>query len=132
MFTSRAEFRLLLRCDNADIRLTDKGIRYGVVSNSRAKIWRNKKTKINKTFESLKSLKTDTKTLIKNNIKPPRDSRKRDVIQIFALNQYSTDDFFKIWPELKGYEKDMLDQIRNDTIYSGYLKRQKNDINSFI
>ena len=53
------------------------------------------KTKINKTFESLKSLKTDTKTLIKNNIKPPRDSRKRDVIQIFALNQYSTDDFFK-------------------------------------
>ena len=132
MFTSRAEYRLLLRCDNADIRLTDKGIRYGVVSNSRAKIWKNKKTKINKTFESLKSLKTDTKTLIKNNIKPPRDSRKRDVIQIFALNQYSTDDFFKVWPELKNYDKNMLDQIRNDTIYSGYLKRQKNDINSFI
>ncbi len=132
MFTSRAEYRLLLRCDNADIRLTDIGVNYGFVSNSRANLWKEKKLKLHETLESLKSLKTDTKTLIDNNIKPPRDSRKRDVINIFALNQYTIEDFFKIWPQLKNYDKDMLDQIRNDTIYSGYLKRQKHDIDSFV
>ncbi len=132
MFTSRAEYRLVLRSDNADQRLTPKGIAIGCVSNERKEIYYNKIRNINNSFKIINSKKITPNKLAKFNIFINHDGRKRTAFDILSFNNIAFDQLIDIWPELTKIDKISREQIEIESKYKGYLDRQKEDINDFI
>jgi len=131
MFTSRAEYRLLLRSDNADQRLTDKGIDIGCVGEKRAEFWANKKDALKQAEEQLKSLKITPNAIEKYNIQLNRDGRLRTAYELINHPEINRDVIVNIWPELEYIDPVILEQIKTDSLYSGYTKRQQAEIDSF-
>ncbi len=131
MFTSRSEYRLSLRTDNADLRLTNLGIKYGIISEDRQKLWRSKVKEINAlTIFAENSLITPNK-LLDFGIKVKLDGRRRSITNLLSLPDISFSDLTPIWPTLKKYSLSALEQIEISAKYSGYLERQKQDIDRF-
>jgi len=131
MFTSRAEYRLLLRSDNADQRLTEKGIEIGCVSNTRAAFWSDKKSKLKAAEEMLQSLKITPNAIEEYDIKLNRDGRLRTAYELLNYPEIDSDVLYKIWPELNDIDPIILTQIKTDSLYAGYTKRQQAEIDSF-
>ena len=131
MFTSRAEYRLTLRADNADQRLTDKGIAMGCVGEARKKTWSEKKTALEAARLMMNSLNTTPNTLKNHGLNVNQDGQRRTA---FDLLRYPDIDFAAlkdIWPELNDITTEIQEQIEIDALYSGYLNRQQVDIKAF-
>ncbi len=131
MFTSRSEYRLLLRADNADKRITPLGISAGCVSVYRQNEFYKKNERLAKGFKIAKKLTVSPNKLLKNNIKIKLDGKKRSVMDLLSYKNISFKKLEKIWPELKSMESDVKEQIEIESIYSNYLLRQKSDIEDF-
>ena len=131
MFTSRAEYRLLLRADNADQRLTPLGIKVGCVSPKRKNIFEKKLERINLGFDLVKKNKISPNELAKKGIAINYDGKKRSAFQLLSFEKISFNDINKIWPETKLIAKDVIEQIEIESQYSGYLNRQREDISDF-
>jgi len=131
MFTSRSEYRLLLRADNADQRLTPIGIKIGCVSEKRKLLFEKKLEKILIGFNLVKKTKISPNELFKKGIKINHDGRKRSAFDLLSFKNISFNEIKRIWPELKTIEKDVEEQINIESQYSGYLERQRNDIEDF-
>jgi len=128
MFTSRAEYRLSLRADNADTRLTQVGIDIGLVQNSRAEIFTKKINKINELSNSLKSLKISPNEAEKFNIKIAKDGVKRSALDILSRDGVTFDKLRTIWNEIPEATRNEEEQIEISAHYSGYLEKQEADI----
>ncbi len=131
MFTSRAEYRLTLRADNADTRLTQIGINIGLVQNLRSEIFTKKCNKINELSNSLKSLKISPNEAQKFNIKIAKDGIKRSAFDILSREGVTFTKLRSIWKKIPKASKIEEEQLEISAHYSGYLEKQEADIVAF-
>lgn len=131
MFTSRAEYRLTLRADNADQRLTPLGERINCVSTYRLLQFREKMDEISQATERLKGVSATPQELTSCGIKTSFDGVRRTGIQVLAQAGAGIDAVYRIWPQVRDIEPKILQQVANDSLYSGYLVRQRADIEAF-
>ena len=130
MFTSRAEFRLSLRADNADQRLTPKGLEIGCVGREREDIFINKINRIKKARELFENQTYTPKTLSQNGISISQDGNRRTLMQVLAFPNVTYKDLFKLEPKLIKIDEETLKQIEKDATYINYLDRQRKDIDT--
>jgi len=131
MFTSRAEYRLSLRADNADQRLTPLGIKINLVKKNRERIFLDKQRKLVSVYDSLQSLSISPNAAAKHSIKIAMDGVKRSGIEILSLNGVTLNKLRKIWDNIPHFNQQVDQQVEIDAHYTGYLKRQTHDIAAF-
>ena len=131
MFTSRSEYRLLLRADNADLRLTPLGVDIGCVGADRQRLFEKKSTRMKEGFELARKQKFSPDALLKKGIKINKDGKKRNIIDLLSFSNITTPKLKKILPELNNLEDDVVEQIEIEAKYAGYLDRQRMDIKDF-
>jgi tRNA uridine 5-carboxymethylaminomethyl modification enzyme len=124
MFTSRAEFRLSLRCDNADIRLTTKGEKIGCVGAERSQLFSDRLAQLKHLKERLQELNLTPSEAEKHNIQINRDGVRRSAFSILSYPDVRFRDFVNIWPELSDFKEGISDQLEIDAKYAVYLERQ--------
>jgi len=129
MFTSRAEYRLTLRADNADQRLTRLGQDSGIVGTERAKAFADKLDRLNVSRETLKRLTLTPSEAAKHGLTIRMDGIRRDGLQLLSLTEFP--ELVRIWPELGSMSLDIVEQLEIDAQYAGYLDRQDADIVAF-
>lgn len=130
MFTSRAEYRLSLRSDNADQRLTAKGIEIGCVGEKRAKMFHVKHLKQAEARELLQTLSLTPKRAADLGWRVNQDGRIRTAWEYLAYPDISFDDLRKAWPELDDVSRETSEQMAIESQYAGYMQRQQNDIDA--
>ena len=131
MFTSRAEYRLLLRADNADQRLTPLGIKVGCVSNKRKMLFEKKLERIVEGFHLVKKYKISPNELKKKGITINHDGKKRSAFELLSFKNIFFKDVVRIWPETRLLDSEVIEQIEIESQYAGYLDRQREDIRDF-
>src|SRR5215217_70587 len=131
MFTSRAEFRLLLRADNADLRLTQRGIDLGVVGPGRASVFHVKQRALDEARTLAKSLTLTPAAAAKVGLPVKADGQRRDLTQLLAYPDITLDRLAELWPEITAWPAAIREQIEIDAGYAGYLDRQAADVEAF-
>jgi tRNA uridine 5-carboxymethylaminomethyl modification enzyme len=131
MFTSRAEYRLSLRADNADQRLTPIGIKINLVKKIREEIFLNKQKKLNQVTDELKNVFITPNAAAKHSINISKDGVKRTALQVLGLKGVDMNKIREVWPSITHNGHQVDSQVEIDAHYSGYLVRQSHDIAMF-
>lgn len=128
MFTSRAEFRLSLRADNADQRLTPIGLRLGCVSDERKQLFEQRIEALEKANRICADHVILPKEAMSHGIKINQDGVRRTALDLLTYPDVDLERLSGIWPDLNAIPKDIRTQVENDARYAHYVKRQKRDV----
>jgi tRNA uridine 5-carboxymethylaminomethyl modification enzyme len=128
MFTSRAEFRLSLRADNADQRLTPLAIDRGFCSEQRAKAYQEKSSQLSECRQILESTSYTPKQIQTAGIDINQDGTRRNLLQVLAFPNVTLNDLKALKDDLHNVDDKIADQISKDALYANYIDRQKIDI----
>lgn len=131
MFTSRSEYRLFLRADNADMRLTPLGYEIGCVSEYRNSVFKAKKSAIDACRSLAQKLKADYAQLEQTGVIVNHDGSKRTAFVLMSYNDVSRETILHLFPELKAFDEKVYEQVEIESRYAGYIKRQLSDIEVF-
>ena len=131
MFTSRAEYRLKLRADNADQRLTETGIGLGVVGTARIRAFQAKMQALSQARALVSALRATPPELARRGIHVNADGIRRSAADLLRLPDMNLAKLASFWPELEGFTPAIAEQIEIDARYAGYLDRQEADIRAF-
>ena len=131
MFTSRAEYRLTLRADNADQRLTPLGIAVGCVGSHRSKAFAAKAKLLAEGESLLRCLTLTPDQAAKHGLSINRDGRRRSAFELLAYPEIQLSQIAEIWPEIRAIDLRIADQLSANARYAVYVKRQELDIASF-
>ena len=131
MFTSRAEYRLQLRADNADQRLTDKGIAIGCVGAERARMHQENNSALNDAREFAKSVSLTPKEAERHGLSLNKDGQRRTAFELLSYPNVTITDLAKIWPRFRALAPKIAEQIEIDAKYDVYLSRQAADIAAY-
>ena len=131
MFTSRAEYRLTLRADNADQRLTDKGIALGCVGQARSRRHCAKMTALNAAKALTRSLSLTPNEAARYGLSLNKDGQRRSAFELLAYPEIGWSAVRAIWPELSAIDPGIADHLEIDAKYDVYLKRQVADVDAF-
>ncbi len=131
MFTSRAEYRLSLRADNADQRLTPLGLKLGVVGRARAAVFARRMEALDRARTMVRSLSLTPDAAAEHGLRVNRDGIRRTAFDLLAYPDITVERLAAIWPELRGLDRFASEQIEIDARYAVYLDRQESDIASF-
>ncbi len=131
MFTSRAEYRLSLRADNADVRLTKFGQEVGIVGTARGQEFSAKLERLERARGLAEKLQLSSSAAARFGIAVRQDGVRRNALELLSLPDVSVERLCSIWPELRRIAPDAAEQLEIDAHYAGYLDRQECDIAAF-
>jgi tRNA uridine 5-carboxymethylaminomethyl modification enzyme len=131
MFTSRAEYRLWLRADNADRRLTPRGLEIGCVSQDRRRVFHVKQAALAEVHSLAATLRLTPSALAKRGIAINQDGVSRSAIELLAYPEIGWSRLAELWPQLAGVPAAIVEQLTIDARYEGYLGRQRQDIAAY-
>ena len=131
MFTSRAEYRLSLRADNADQRLTPFGERIGCIGPDRAAVFHVKQSTLESGRSLLESLTVTPREAVQAGLKINQDGRRRSAFELLGYRDVSREQICGIWPQAAELPSKAFDQLAIDALYASYLDRQAADIEAF-
>ena len=131
MFTSRSEYRLSLRPDNADIRLTGRGIAAGCVGTERTMKFRQKEALLAEAIGFVSRETITPKQGQEYGLALNQDGIRRSILELLGYPHVGFDDLAAIWPELRDLRSDIREQVEIEGLYKNYLERQKEDVANF-
>lgn len=131
MFTSRSEYRLSLRPDNADLRLTPRGLEIGCIGQVRRNAFGAKQKMLADALEIVSRETMTPNEAAKHGIQINRDGQRRTVLELLANPDISYDQLAQIYPIMKTWHADIREQVEIEAVYKSYLERQRDDIESF-
>jgi len=131
MFTSRAEYRLTLRADNADQRLTDKGIALGCVGPARASLHLAKMAALKDARAMAEALNVTPNEAARHGLELRRDGQRRSAFDLLSYPDIGLAQIARIWPQFGGLDRKIAEQLEIDAKYAVYLSRQAADVESY-
>lgn len=128
MFTSRAEYRLSLRADNADLRLTPLGLALGLVGSVRAEAFNRREAALGAGLALAKSLAMTSGEAVRKGLKVNQDGLRRTALDLLAMPDIDWPALCTLWPQLSSLTPDVVEALEAEALYAGYLQRQEADI----
>ncbi|MCA3561345.1 MAG: tRNA uridine-5-carboxymethylaminomethyl(34) synthesis enzyme MnmG [Aestuariivirga sp.] len=128
MFTSRAEYRLSLRADNADLRLTPIGIAAGLVGGPRQAAFRAREDAVRGGLDLVRSLTLSSAKAARKGLKVNQDGLRRSALDLLGMPEIGWSGVIRLWPQLQELRPDVVEALEAEALYAGYLQRQEADI----
>lgn len=130
MFTSRSEFRLSLRADNADMRLTDTGMELGLVGRERASRFQKFRAEIESLTERLREIELTPSEARRAGLTVNLDGNRRSALELLSYPEHDLERLSDMWPDLAAYSAKAREAVETDAKYAVYLDRQKSSIDN--